>query len=141
MGKKTMGEIDLTHTIAEGRDQSLPSFPRYKRKVIVDGPMESLGGVYVYAAEFSSPEHSGTHTDAPKHVGDGKMTIDQIPFSQFSGPGVVIDISDKAAANPDSTLDVADIQHWEEQHGRIPKNAVVIMNSGWHKHYADDDKY
>ena len=69
--------------------------------------------------------------DSPAHFGLGKWTINQIPLDRLSGPGVVIDIRKKAEANPDAALEVKDIKAWERRHGKVPKGAVVIMNSGW----------
>jgi len=86
-------------------------------------------------------EHSGTHVDSPSHFGLGKWTIDQIPLDRLSGPGVVIDISKKAEKDPDSLLDIKDIKAWERLHGKVPKGAIVIMNSGWYKYYGDKKYY
>ena len=133
-------DIDLTHFLAEGTDQRFPS-KGYSRTVTANGTIEALGGIYLYNAEFFAPEHSGTHTDSPAHFQLGQHNIGEIPFDRLSGPGVVIDISQKAADNPDVAVEVRDIKNWERRYGNIPKGAVVIMNSGYHKHYYDNKKY
>jgi kynurenine formamidase len=46
-------------------------------------------------------------------------------------PLVVIDVSAKAKANPDTAVTVTDIEQWEGRHGRIPEHAAVMMASGW----------
>ena len=56
-------------------------------------------------------------------------------------PCVVVDISKKAAANPDATLDAEDLIEWEKQNGRIPDGAVVIMHTGWAKYWNDRNKF
>ena len=56
-------------------------------------------------------------------------------------PCVVVDISKKAAANPDATLDAEDLIEWEKQNGRIPDGAVVLMHSGWAKYWNDRNKF
>jgi kynurenine formamidase len=55
----------------------------------------------------------------------------QIPSDRFIGQGVVIDVSGKAASNPDYELAIQDMLDWESEHGHIPDHAIVLMNSGW----------
>jgi kynurenine formamidase len=43
----------------------------------------------------------------------------------------VVDIRAKAAADPDAQLTVDDLIAYEQTHGRIPRGAIVAMNSGW----------
>jgi len=139
-------DIDLTHTLGEGLDQGWKGSKdapnsSYKRTILNNG---SWAGIvpYAYYAEFSTPEHSGTHTDSPSSFCKGQWHIHQIPLDNLFGPGVIIDISEKAEKNKgDAYLTVMDITKWEKEHGRIPKGAVVIMNSGWYRKYADDLGY
>ena len=44
---------------------------------------------------------------------------------------VVLDISNKTKSNADYQLSVEDIADWEQVHGQIPGNAVVMLNTGW----------
>ena len=39
--------------------------------------------------------------------------------------------SERAAQDPDTMVEVADLEKFEEENGRIPDLAVVIMRSGW----------
>jgi kynurenine formamidase len=87
---------------------------------------------YFYASNsFCSPEHGGTHIDAPIHFAEGGRTLDQIPVSQLIAPAVVIDVSQAAAENPDYLLTVADVEAWEQANGRIPEGAAVLLRTGW----------
>src|SRR3954452_22253170 len=69
-------------------------------------------GVAWYWNNFTVGEHTGTHFDAPVHWVTGrnlpKNTVDAIDAADFIAPAIVIDISKKAAANPDYLLTVAD---------------------------------
>ena len=38
-------------------------------------------------------------------------------------------------------LTVLDLQQWEEQHGAIPEAAIVILHTGWGRHYGEPGKY
>ena len=86
---------------------------------------------------FGTPEHGGTHLDAPSHFAEGSWRNTQIPLERLIGPGVIIDVTEKASANPDYRVTVEDLNDWENEYGRIPDGAIVIMNSGWHKHYPN----
>jgi len=69
--------------------------------------------------------------DAPAHfVADGD-TADQLPINMLVAPLAVIDISDRAASDPDAQLTPDDILAWENQYGPLPEGAFVAMNSGW----------
>ena len=85
-------------------------------------------------------EHGGTHMDAPNHFSNkqGALSIHQIPPQSFFGPGVVIDISDRAGKDPRASVTKNDLLMWEYTHGRIPEGAIVFMNSGWQKHFYND---
>ena len=94
-------------------------------------------GVAWYWNNFTVSEHTGTHFDAPIHWITGKdlpnNTVDTAPPADFLGPAVVIDISQKAAENPDYLLTVGDIEAWESEHGPIPPGAWVLLRTDWSK--------
>ena len=57
-------------------------------------------------------------------------------------PGVVVDISEKAAGDPTATLEAEDLENWELQHGPLPHGGVVLLRTGWGKfYYTDYSKY
>jgi kynurenine formamidase len=82
-------------------------------------------------------EHTGTHFDAPIHWVTGKdlpnNTCDTIEPRRFVGPACVIDITRESESNPDYLLTPQDLERWETQHGRVPKNAWVFLRTGWSK--------
>lgn len=100
------------------------------------------GSGYFYADNsFCTPEHGGTHIDAPIHFAEGRLTVDQVPVRQLIGPGVVIDISRKASADPDYRLSPGDVRRWEAAHGTIPEGAIVLLRTGWGKRWPDRKRY
>jgi kynurenine formamidase len=131
--------IDLTHPFD---DQTIywPTAPtRFELKRLSFGP--TPGGYFYAANSFCTSEHGGTHLDAPIHfLKDGK-TVDQIPLRQLIAPGLVIDVSAKAAADPDYRLSVEDVRSWEKQHGSIPSGAIVLLRTGWGKRWPDRKQY
>jgi len=98
-------------------------------------------GVAWYWNNFTVSEHTGTHFDAPIHWITGKdlpnNSVDTVAPADFIAPAVVIDISQKAAADPDYLLTVADIQEWEATHGRIPPRSWVMLRTDWSKRDVD----
>lgn len=88
---------------------------------------------------FKFPGQFGTHVDFPAHF-DPKGAFSQ-DYSQrdLVFPLVVIDISDKAAANADYELTIADIEEHERRHGRIPAGSFVALRTDWYKRWPDGD--
>ena len=91
-------------------------------------------------------EHGGTHMDAPMHFFDGKTRhdlwyMDQVPPERLIGAGVVIDVADKAEENRDYELTEEDVLEWERKNGKIPAGSIVLMNSGWEKHFKNTTAY
>ncbi len=88
--------------------------------------------------ELRYGEHTGTHLDAPLHFSADGLSVAEIPVENLVVPLVVIDIRERAAANPDAQLTPDDIKAWTAANGDIPDNACVALNSGWSKHLGTD---
>jgi kynurenine formamidase len=52
-------------------------------------------------------------------------------------PLVVLDVRAQVEADPDFTLDAADVRAWEAEHGPIPERAFVAMLTGWGARWPD----
>ncbi len=102
---------------------------------------QTKGGFFYYSNTFCSPEHGGTHIDAPMHFAENHWTNSDIPLDRLIRPAVVIDISAKAAKAPDYALSPADVLEWEESHGRIPDGAIVLLRTGWSSRWPDRKAY
>ena len=68
------------------------------------------GGYYYSSYSICTPEHGGTHLDAPIHFAANKLKVDQLPLSRLTGNAVVIDVSEKALKNRDYLISIADIE-------------------------------
>ena len=127
--------IDLTYVLDENT-LYWPSSPSgFELKQLAYGP--TPGGYFYSSYAFSAPEHGGTHLDAPIHFAKDRRTVDEIPLEQLIAPAVVIDISSHAAANADYRLTMNDIADWEASNGRIPSGSIVLLRTGWGKHYGN----
>lgn len=98
-------------------------------------------GYYYSAYDISGGEHGGTHLDAPNHFAEGKWTTDEIPIDRLTGQAIKIDISSKAAQNPDAQLMPSDLEAWEKKHGKIPDDVILLVFTNWGKYWPDKKKY
>lgn len=98
-------------------------------------------GFYYSSNAFFTPEHGGTHLDAPVHFAKGKWSADEIPLQSLMGEAVVIDVSNKTKNNPDYLITVKDAELWEMANGTITDDAIVFFKTGWGKFYPDAEKY
>ena len=97
---------------------------------------------YFYAANrYGASEHGGTHIDAPIHFAEKRKTLDQLTIDQLTGSAVVVDVSAKALADADYQLSVEDLKAWEAKHGQIPKDAILLLHTGYGRHWPDAKKY
>jgi len=98
-------------------------------------------GYYYASNRFSSPEHGGTHIDAPVHFAEHHPTVDAIPLERLMGPGVVIDVERACARDRDYQVRVDDVTAWEKQHGTIPAGAIVFIRTGFGRFWPDRTRY
>ncbi|HLU24688.1 MAG TPA: cyclase family protein [Longimicrobiales bacterium] len=131
--------VDLTHTLDENT-LYWPTDPRrFELERIAFGHTEA--GYFYAANAFSAPEHGGTHLDAPIHFAEGRRTADQVPVEQLVAPAVVIDITEKAAADRNYRLTREDVLAWEQEHGRIPAGSMVLLRTGWSRYWPNAREY
>jgi kynurenine formamidase len=116
-----------------------PTAESFALERVAYGPTPS--GYWYAANNICMAEHGGTHMDAPIHFAKDKLTADAVPLSSCIGPAAVVDVRAAAAADPDYRLTVADLQAWEKEHGRLPRGAIVVMDSGWGARWPDKKRY
>lgn len=131
--------VDLSHAF-DSKTIYWPTSPEgFELKPLAKGLTKR--GFFYYANTFCSAEHGGTHLDAPMHFAEGRLTNADMPLDHFVGPAVVIDVAQKAAADPDYLLTPADIAEWETAHGRIPDQSIVLLRTGWSARWPDRKAY
>jgi kynurenine formamidase len=54
---------------------------------------------------------------------------------------VVVDVTAKCADQPDYRVTVEDFTSWEQTNGQIAPNAIVLIRTGYAKHWPDAAKY
>ena len=86
--------------------------------------------------KFETQEHAGTHVDAPVHFAKGKWAVDQIPIPRLAGPAMLIDVEDRMRESVrrgqlDYLVSIADVRRWEDRHGHLPDNVILLVHTGW----------
>jgi kynurenine formamidase len=107
---------------------------------------KDAGGVtpagYYYAANsFFTSEHGGTHLDAPIHFSERGQTADAIPLERLVAPAVVIDVTAQADGNADYQVTAGDITRFEQEHGAIAANSIVLIRTGFSRRWPDAGRY
>lgn len=132
--RRGRGIQDLTHVFREGSP-------------VFTGPEPAREDLFTFAsAGFYSQlwtfgEHSGTHMDAPGHfVPGGRKTPDITP-RELMVPLAVVDISEKAARDPNAMVTTDDLGRFERRHGRIRRGSLVAMSSGWDAKIGDETAF
>ena len=130
--------VDLTHsfgaeTIVWPMEQDF--------KLVVQHAEETSSGYYYASNRIEMPEHGGTHIDAPIHFARGKQTLDQIPIERMIGTAVRIDVSEQCAGNRDYRVAISDFKCWEVEHGMIPKDTIVLLDTGYARFWPSRKDY
>jgi kynurenine formamidase len=127
--------VDLTHALGP----NVPVFPGGERfasenlaRVETDGYFDN---------RFRTGEHTGTHVDAPAHFAAGGATVDAIAPEALVARIALIDIRERVAVDPDSSLAAADVLGWEQRHGRLGTAHVVLVRTGWGARWPDEARY
>jgi kynurenine formamidase len=130
--------IDLTHTY-DSTTLFWPTSDVFRLEPVSKGM--TAAGYYYEANNFFTAEHGGTHVDAPIHFAAGRQTVDRIPLSRLVGNAVVIDVTTAAATNADYQVTTADIQEAERADGPIPRDAIVLLRTGYSQRWPDAERY
>jgi kynurenine formamidase len=80
----------------------------------------------------------GTHIDPPAHFDPDGQTMDRIPINQMILQLVVIDMTPLLKADPNHALTVADIETWEQQHGRVPSGSFVALRTDMYRDFTEN---
>lgn len=119
-------------------DLSQPLSPRTPRST--DHPQVEFKTVRWYSRSgikthtVTASLHSGTHLDAPSLYFADEPNVDQIPISRFYGTGVILDMT-----RPEWGVITAN--DLEKATPRVEAGDIVILRTGWHHHYYDEERY
>jgi kynurenine formamidase len=132
------GIVDLSHPY-DAQTIFWPTESGFVLEKEHDGPTEK--GYYYRSNRFSSPEHGGTHIDAPAHFAKDGDTVDAIPLDRLVGRAVMVDVSRKCLANRDYRITIDDFRDWEKAHREIPAHTIVLLRTGFARYWPDRKRY
>ena len=130
--------VDLSHAFNR-RTIYWPTAQQFRLTKVADG--ETEGGWHYAANNFRAAEHGGTHLDAPIHFARDGNSADEIPLRKLAGAAVNVDVRAKANADRDYLVSVADLEAFEATHGRIAADTIVLLRTGWARHWPDARRY
>jgi len=131
--------VDLTHSYSSDTLYWPTSPGKFEHETLAYG--ETPGGYFYSSYRFSTPEHGGTHMDAPIHFYHNRDTVDQVPLKNLILPVVVIDIREQSAKDRNYRLMPDDIKTFEADHGKIPADSAVLLFTGWDQFWPDAKAY
>lgn len=131
--------VDLSHTFDESTVYWPTSPSSFELEELAYG--DTPGGFFYSSYRLATPEHGGTHLDAPIHFARDRWTADEIPLDRLVAPGIVIDISGRAASNADDRLTADDVRAWEGKNGTIAAGTIVLLRTGWSARWPDRKQY
>jgi len=96
-----------------------------------------------YWNNIHTGEHTGTHLDAPVHwiTGRDGDDVSQIPPRRLIAPAAVIDVADRAAADPDFLLEIDHVRQWETANGPLPEGGWLLLRTGWDARSGDQQAF
>lgn len=131
--------VDLSHGYGPNTLYWPTAATRFVLTREANGP--TPGGWFYAANTLSTPEHGGTHLDAPRHFSEQGRPTDQIPLDQLVAPAVVIDVTKEAAADRDYRLTREAVIAFEKANGVIARGSAVLLRTGWSRHWPTAKAY
>ena len=131
--------VDLTH----GYGSTTLYWPTSPSQFTLtrDASGKTEGGWFYASNSLSTPEHGGTHLDAPHHFAEAGQTTEQIPLERLVAPAVVIDVTAQANRDRDYRLTRDDVLQFEKANGPIARGTIVLVRTGWSRHWPNAKAY
>ena len=131
--------VDLSHAYGPSTVFWPTSPTKFTLEKLAQGKTEA--GYFYAANTFCTPEHGGTHLDAPMHFSEAGRTTDRVPLEQLIAPAAVIDITARATADRDYRATRDDVLQFEKAHGTIARGTIVLLRTGWSRHWPNAKAY
>lgn len=125
LAENTGRVVDLTHAY----DHTFPTFDGVPGIVAEEAVNFDKSGYQLF--KLTIFEHTGTHIDAPLHFSKDGKSVDELEPQSLVCPLCIIDITEKAADDPNAALEAEDVEAWISANGDIPAGSCVALRSGW----------
>lgn len=131
--------IDLSHTYNSDTLYWPTSPSNFEKTELSHGMTE--GGYFYSAYTVCTPEHGGTHLDAPVHFAANGEATHELPLDKLISPASVIDVSAAAQEDRNYRLSPEDVLAFEGRHGRIQPGTMLLLRTGWSRFWPDAKAY
>ena len=84
--------VDLSHSYGDSTLNWPTSPSAFQKDTLAYG--DSGAGYFYSAYSVCTPEHGGTHIDAPIHFAEGGVSTEDLPLENLIAPAIVIDVTD-----------------------------------------------
>ncbi len=91
-------------------------------------PATTIAGEGYNVLHVQLGSQTGTHVDAPYHVREDGLRIDQLPLERFIGPLVLVEARGLAPRTPIGWKHLAGDAH------RLRPGVVLVLHTGWSAH-------
>src|SRR3984957_93129 len=109
-----------------------PIFPGYEEIKLERITHHAKQGVMTH--KITTIFHTSTHLNAPIHLVPGAAAVGELALDRFFGAGVVLSI-------PKRKWDLIEPSDLERAKPPIRSGDIVLINTGWHRRYADSKEY
>ncbi len=121
-----MKVFDLTHVIRE----DMPVYPGTEKPSLQ--PANSYAKDGFRETKLCMYSHTGTHIDAPAHLYEGSLTLDQFSVDQFIGKALVIDCT---TVPEGSQIPLSQLRKYEQKPAKVD---FLLFRLGWDKKWGID---
>jgi kynurenine formamidase len=125
--------VFLSHSNNQIKTPVFPGDPAFTMSTPFTVPQDGY-----YLQYVKEGEHTGTHYSAPCHFHTKAFCADQLDPGDFLLPAVVIDIRADVKRDVDYHVTAQDLRDWEQAHGRIPKEAAVLLRTGCDRYWGPE---
>jgi kynurenine formamidase len=122
--------VDLSHVVRE----DVPHAPGEPPTRLLRGPDGALRQLQLGAA-------TGSLLRVAAAPGAELADVERLSPRDLVLPAVVIDARDRAQDGPGFALSAADVRAWEQAHGAIPPDSLVLLATGWDLRWGDPAAY
>jgi kynurenine formamidase len=109
-----------------------PIFPGYEEIKLERITHHAKQGVMTH--KITTIFHTSTHLNAPIHLVPGAAAVGDLELQKFFGTGVVLSLPKKKWG----LIEPSDL---ERAKPAIKAGDIVLINTGWHRKYADSKEY
>lgn len=131
--------VDLTHPFNERTIYWPTATTKFELTTLAEG--EQPGGYFYSSYALCTPEHGGTHLDAPVHFSETGLPNHALRLESLIAPAVVIDVAEKALRDRNYRLTVEDVRAFEAEHGTIAEGTIILLRTGWSDRWPNVAEY